>query len=344
MKLLGQDLNVLHNQLTALIQNILAWSASFVAHQKKAILPPSTDRCVSIPGPGGLDKLQVVPLDGRITVGYNVPGYAPGPFVSREQQDAKAFGPDLVVVNVTHFSVNYADVCIRWGLYESALRYVGWPIVPGFDFSGTVEWAGAESGFQIGEKVFGFTMFGAYTCRLLVPCSQIRKTPSKVPQEDIAGLPAVAATALHAVSLAGAWPQQLVTINKAALIHSAAGGVGSMLIQMCKARGFSPIVAVVGGTHKIEFCRDLGADVVIDKSKSKDLWKEVSAASPSGYVAIFDANGVETISQSYEHLARCGKIVLYGFHSNIPKAQVTSTHTHIHTHAHTHTHLAASEQ
>ena len=34
------------------------------------------------------------------------------------------------------FSINYADVCIRWGLYESALRFVGWPIVPGFDLAG----------------------------------------------------------------------------------------------------------------------------------------------------------------------------------------------------------------
>ena len=34
------------------------------------------------------------------------------------------------------FSINYADICIRWGLYESALRYVGWPIIPGFDLAG----------------------------------------------------------------------------------------------------------------------------------------------------------------------------------------------------------------
>jgi NADPH:quinone reductase-like Zn-dependent oxidoreductase len=49
--------------------------------------------------------------------------------------------------------VNYADVTIRWGLYESALRFVGWPIVPGFDVSGTVEHAGRTSGFQRGDQV-----------------------------------------------------------------------------------------------------------------------------------------------------------------------------------------------
>jgi NADPH:quinone reductase-like Zn-dependent oxidoreductase len=34
--------------------------------------------------------------------------------------------------------VNYADVCVRWGVYESAKKYVGWPITPGFEFSGVV--------------------------------------------------------------------------------------------------------------------------------------------------------------------------------------------------------------
>lgn len=39
-------------------------------------------------------------------------------------------------LNCEAFSINYADICIRWGLYESALRYVGWPIIPGFDIAG----------------------------------------------------------------------------------------------------------------------------------------------------------------------------------------------------------------
>ena len=60
--------------------------------------------------------------------------------------------------------MNYADVTIRWGLYESALRFVGWPICPGFDVAGVVEEAGAESGFEKGDKVFGCTLFGEWWC------------------------------------------------------------------------------------------------------------------------------------------------------------------------------------
>lgn len=198
---------------------------------------------------------------------------------------------------------------------------MGWPIVPGFDFSGTVLKAGPDSGFAIGDEVFGYTMFGAYSSRLLVPGSQIRKTPTEIKSEVAAALPAVAGTALHALHLAGAWPSPIKSRNKAVLIHSAAGGVGSMLIQMCKLAGLHPIVAVVGSKHKVNVCKDLGADYVIDKSSVSDMWKTAESISKDGYVAIFDANGVDTFSQSYDHLCRCGRLVIYGFHSNLPKGQ-----------------------
>lgn len=63
---------------------------------------------------------------------------------------------------------------------------------------------------------------------------------------------------------------------------------------MCRLRGYSPIVAVVGGAHKVAAARALGADVVIDKTAGP-LWRAAEAASPSGFAAIFDANGAETL-------------------------------------------------
>jgi synaptic vesicle membrane protein VAT-1 len=112
-----------------------------------------------------------------------------------------------------------------------------------------------------------------------------------------------------------------------------------MLLQICKLCGYSPIVAVVGSSHKVAFCSELGADIVIDKSQCPhgDIWTEVKRASPGGYIAVFDATGVETLSQSYNHLAQCGRspplsvlplpsphsldrLITYGFHSNLPKA------------------------
>jgi hypothetical protein len=80
MKILGQDIGVLHNQVLAIVFNVWSWAKLFLpavgANSRRMICNPEADRCISIPGPGGLDQLQVIPIkDGEATVGYNVPGF-----------------------------------------------------------------------------------------------------------------------------------------------------------------------------------------------------------------------------------------------------------------------------
>jgi NADPH:quinone reductase-like Zn-dependent oxidoreductase len=132
-----------------------------------------------------------------------------------------------------------------------------------------------------------------------------------------ASLPAVALTALYALFLAGHYPTPSRFNNKAILIHSAAGGVGSLLVQMSKVLGLSPIVGVVGRTSKVEAAKALGCDVVIDKSQ-EDLWESAEAASPNGYAAIMESSGVATLQNSYDHLAFTGRLVAFGYHTNLP--------------------------
>lgn len=198
---------------------------------------------------------------------------------------------------------------------------MGYPIVPGFDFSGTVLAAGPQSTVRKGERVCGVTFFGAYSQRLVVPHSQLRPTPARLSPSDAAALSSVAGTALHALALAGFWPRPPLTRNRAVLVHSAAGGVGGMLVQMARLLGCEPVVAVVGAPHKVAACVESGAHVVIDKS-AEELWAAARRAAPDGYAAIFDANGVATLAQSYAHLARTGALVVYGFHTNLPNSSL----------------------
>jgi synaptic vesicle membrane protein VAT-1 len=101
------------------------------------------------------------------------------------------------------------------------------------------------------------------------------------------------------------------------LLHSAGGGVGSALVQLCKLHDLH-VIGVVGAGHKVEYVRQLGADAVIDKS-SGSLWNEARRHCPDGYDLVFDANGPETLAQSYAHLKPTGKLLVYGFHSLLPK-------------------------
>ena len=95
--------------------------------------------------------------------------------------------PNDVLVAVSAAGVNFADVIIRMGLYRSAKTYVGWPITPGFEFSGRVAQRGAEvSDLTIGAPVFGVTRFGAYASHVCVSGSKFSRSrrvpplPSKI--------------------------------------------------------------------------------------------------------------------------------------------------------------------
>ena len=218
-----------------------------------------------------------------------------------------------VVVSVKAAGINYADIIIRWGLYESAKKLVGWPITPGFEYSGIVKSIGLNvKNYKVGDKVFGVSLFNAYASEVCVPEHQLNFIPEKMTFEEAAGFPAVFMTAYHALL-------QIVVVRPGmvALIHSAAGGVGSSLVQLCKIKGIKTI-GVVGSSHKVQSIKDLGCDYVIDKSK-EDLWKKVEVYAPRGVDLAFDANGVETMQGSYDHLMASGKLVVYGAHSMFPK-------------------------
>lgn len=329
--ILGQDPDV----LLALWANVLSWFVSTfapsllprllpVCHQEDTNVNKNEGssnnqtQCVSIGRPGGLEQLRLISLKPNIvTMGYNLSHHNQPPFTKALVND-NDMPQDCVVLRNEAFSVNYADCTIRWGLYESAKEYVGWPIVPGFDVAGTVErCSSGKKKYKEGDKVFGVTLFGAYSSRILIPSNQLRPIPKGLSMADAAALPAVAMTALYALSLAGHYPLASRYRNKAILIHSAAGGVGSMLVQMSKLLGLSPVVGVVGRSSKVDAAKALGCDVVIDKSQ-QDLWEAAHAAAPQGYATIMDANGVSTLQQSYDHLSPTGRLIVFGFHSNLP--------------------------
>jgi NADPH:quinone reductase-like Zn-dependent oxidoreductase len=218
-----------------------------------------------------------------------------------------------VRIDVRAIGVNYADTIVRMGLYASAKEYVGWPITPGFEIAGVVGAVGdGVDDLPIGTEVFGVTLFGGYSSHVVVDRTRVFRKPPKLSFEQAAALPAVYMTAWFAL-FELAHPRAGYQV----LVHSAAGGVGSALVQMCKHAGCK-VTGVVGKTAKVAAAKSLGADHVIDKS-TQDLWREAERIAPQGFDLILDANGVATLGASYKHLRRAGKLVVYGFHSMMPK-------------------------
>ena len=215
------------------------------------------------------------------------------------------------LVEVTAAGVNFADVFVRLGLYKSGKEFVGWPITPGFEFSGRIVKCGpGVKKFDGNEAVFGVTRFGAYASHICVPEHHIYAIPadSKFTFEQWAAFPAVFLTAYY-----GLFYNIVIRPNMKILVHSAAGGVGGALLQLGKIVGCW-MVGVVGASHKIDSTLAFGADAVIDKSR-EDMWAKAEEICPGGFDVVFDANGPVTLKQSYRHLAPSGKLVSYGFHS-----------------------------
>jgi NADPH:quinone reductase-like Zn-dependent oxidoreductase len=219
--------------------------------------------------------------------------------------------PGEVLVEVSAAGVNFADIFIRLGLYKSAKEFVGWPITPGFEFSGRILECGEDvSDLKPGDPVFGLTLFGAYTTHLCVSRQQVFPVPgqSKFTSDQCAAFPSVFLTAYL-----GLFQNFVLRPGMTILVHSAAGGVGGALLQLGKIAGCS-MTGVVGSSHKIDSAINFGAETVIDKSR-EDLWARAREIAPDGFDVVFDANGPATLKQSYRHLAPAGKLVAYGFHS-----------------------------
>jgi len=224
-------------------------------------------------------------------------------------------GPGEVVVATRAAGVNFADVVVRLGLYESAKKYVGWPITPGFEVSGEVASLGeGVTDLERGERVFGVTRFGGYASQVCVPRDQLFRVPVGLSHAQAAGFPTVHLTAYYALrEILRTRPGR----GERVLVHSAAGGVGLAALQLARADGLVPI-GVVGAGHKRDVALAYGAAHVIDKS-SQALWPEVERLAPDGLHYVLESNGAETLAQSYAHLRPTGRLVVYGFTSMLSR-------------------------
>ena len=168
----------------------------------------STYTAIQISKPGGYEELMKVNLDGKGSTGANL------------QNVAK---DGMVVVKTNYAGINYADVCIRWGLYASAKKYVGWPIIPGFEFAGIVSEVGASiTDLKPGDKVFGLTMFGGYSSSVQIPRHQVYQLPDQFNLQQGAAFLTVALTAWYAM-----YKQYQPQSGDFVLIHSVAGSYKS---------------------------------------------------------------------------------------------------------------------
>ncbi|MFD7664024.1 NADP-dependent oxidoreductase [Streptomyces sp. NPDC059788] len=202
-------------------------------------------------------------------------------------------GPDSVLVRVKAAGVNPVDWKVLAG-YLDPLMHVHFPLIPGWDVAGVVEAVGLDATeFAVGDEVVGYVrkdevQHGTFAELVAAPVRTLARRPAALSWQQAAGLPLAGLTALQSLDRVG------VTKGETVLVHAAAGGVGSLGVQIAVARGARVIGTASERNH--DFLRSLGAEPV---TYGDGLAGRVRELAPDGVDAVVDfvGNGVVDVSQ-----------------------------------------------
>ncbi|WP_042373705.1 NAD(P)H-quinone oxidoreductase [Streptacidiphilus neutrinimicus] len=229
----------------------------------------------------------------------------PEALVLREVPDPVP-GSGEVLVEVVASAVNRADVLQRQGFYDpppGASRY------PGLECSGRVAAIGdGVVGWSVGDEVCALLSGGGYAEKVVVPAGQLLPVPKGVDPVTAAGLPEVVCTVWSNVfQVCHLRPGELL------LVHGGSSGIGTMAIQLGKALG-AKVAVTAGSATKLEACRELGADVLINY-REQDFVEEVAAL--GGADVILDVVGAKYLDRNLDALAVNGRLVIIGMQGGV---------------------------
>lgn len=213
-------------------------------------------------------------------------------------------------VDVRAAAVGLPDLFMCRGAYEFKPRH---PFTPGQEVAGVVNDASQAPGFETGQRVMGVTAFyrgfGGFAEQAVLVADASWPVPDAMTDVEAAGFGIPFRTAfLGLVTRAG------LRAGETLLVHGAAGGTGFAAVQLGRALG-ARVIAVASGEDKCDFCRELGADEVINR-KREDFVEGVKARTGGrGSDVVFDPVGGQTFLRSLDCMATQGRLLAIGFAS-----------------------------
>ncbi|MDX3381473.1 NADP-dependent oxidoreductase [Streptomyces niveiscabiei] len=212
-------------------------------------------------------------------------------------------GPDSVLVKVRAAAVNPVDWKAREGYLDGIIDTV-FPVVPGWDVSGVVVQPGVSvTEFAVGDEVIGyvredFLSRGTFAEYVAAPVRTLARKPRNLSFEEAAGLPLAGLTAyqglVHALG---------VKRGETVLVHAAAGGVGSLAVQIAHHLGCRVIGTASERNH--DFVRSLGGEPV---TYGEGLVDRIRGLAPEGVDAALDTVGGDALKASVNVLSGDGRL------------------------------------
>ena len=212
-------------------------------------------------------------------------------------------GPGEVVIDVAGSAVNRADLLQRQGAYPPP---PGASDIIGLECSGRIAALGeGVEGWQVGDEVCALLAGGGYAEKVAVPAAQLLPIPPGVDLVTAGGLPEVVCTVWSNVVAAGR-----LAAGETFLVHGGSSGIGTHAIQIAKALG-ARVAATAGAPDRLERCRELGADIVIDYHDDVPA-RLKEATDGHGADVILDNMGAKGLAANVDALASDGRLLIIG--------------------------------
>lgn len=216
----------------------------------------------------------------------------------------RSCGPGQVVIKVSHFGLNYADIMARKGLYNDRPDL---PCVLGYEVVGEITEIGSEvRGLAVGDYVLGFSQFGGYAEYCATAAMGVVKLGTGTNPEEATALATQYCTAWYAACM-------MVNLHKGdhVLIHAAAGGVGTALVQIAKMKGCI-VFGTASNPEKLEYLKSIGVDYPINY-RAVEFDQEVNRILKDKRLDVaFDPIGGSNFKRTNALLGSGGRIVTFG--------------------------------
>jgi NADPH2:quinone reductase len=225
-----------------------------------------------------------------------------------------ALDDDGVRIEVHASGLSFANLLAIDGRHQNRAEL---PFVPGTDVAGVVLECGRAVGrFKPGDRVTAGLRRGGFAEQVVVPQRTVFALPDSVDWDAALQFPVMYGTAYGGL----AWRARLAP-GETVLVHGAAGGSGMAAVEVARALG-ARVIATAGGAAKVDACRRLGADIVVDHRERSFREVVLSATDGRGADVVFDPVGGEVFDESMRCIAPDGRLIVVGFASgtvsNVP--------------------------
>jgi NADPH2:quinone reductase len=218
-------------------------------------------------------------------------------------------GVGEVLIRVSRAGLNFADTHTRTNSYVQKATL---PLIPGGEVAGVRD--------DTGERVIALVGSGGYAEYATAPEEQVFLIPDELDDGTALALLIQGSTAWHLYRTAGR-----VAEGESVVVHSAAGGVGSLAVQLGHPLGAGRVIATASSEAKRQLALQLGADVAIDSAAAGLTERLIEANAGREVDVVFEMSGGGVFDASYAALAPFGRLVVCGIASQEPNQVSTGS-------------------